>query len=264
MESHRSVSTIRSAGVVSLLLAMLLVACATPTEIVPFRHEFNSQRGVFAPTRVTVNRNVPVSPRYLDRLDAVVRALAASGAFEAFGDDVESRTVLDLTLERLTDDSFSSLSAGGGGRSASAGVAVPLTGGRHTHRLTAVVYRDGQSTHAYRYVGDFESEWRLSRDVRLPPRGSEDSLISNLVNRLVRDLDRDDAVERIPTMNSDGAGRVPQSTSPGAVSQMIAGAFLGRLEPVAGTIQSPRLARARIDRGAPAWTMQFGRPPDPT
>ena len=109
-----------------------------------------------------------------------------------------SDTVLDLTLERLSDDSFSSMSAGGGSRAAGVGVSVPIavTGGRHTHRLTAVVYRDGESTRAYRYVGDFDSAWRVRGPETLAQQGPEDVLISNLVNQLVRDLDIDDAIAR--------------------------------------------------------------------
>ncbi|MEO6065076.1 MAG: hypothetical protein ABIP49_04785 [Lysobacterales bacterium] len=177
-----------------VLPALLLAACAAPRPVEPFRYTFETQRGLFAPTRVTVNRNVPIAPQYFDRLDAVVRALAASGAFVACGDDVESRTELDLTLERMSDDSFSSMSAGGGGRSGRAGVAIPVTGGRHTHRLTAVIYRNGTSTRAYRYVGDFDTEWRVGRGTRL--EGPENALIANLVNYLVRDLDHGNAIER--------------------------------------------------------------------
>lgn len=189
---------ILSACAGAFVSAMLLAACAAPRPIEKFEYYFDDSRGRFEPTRVTINRNVPVSPRYFDRLDSVVRALAQSGAFVAFGDDVPSSMVLDLTLERLSDDSFSSVSAGGGGARGGVGVSMPVsvTGGRHTHRLTAVVYRDGESTHAYRYVGDFDTAWSIRGPDSLDPQGPEATLISNLVNRLIRDLEADDAIAR--------------------------------------------------------------------
>ena len=181
----------------AVFVMFALAACAAPRPVEPFLYTFDGQRGLFAPTRVAINRNSPVAAAYLDRVDAVAHALSDSGAFTTFGPDVDSRYVLDLTLERLTDD-FTSLSAsGGGGRHGGMDVAVPVTGGRHTHRLTAVVYRDGESTHAYRYAGDFETRWRISGEVRLPVQGPEDTLIANLVNQLIGDLDRDDAIARV-------------------------------------------------------------------
>ncbi len=173
-----------------------LAGCAAPVPVEPFHHAFDTQAGLFAPTRLEINRNLPLAPTHQDRLDAVANALAGSKAFMAFGPRVESRYVLDLTLEPLSGE-HTSLAAGGSGRRAGAGIAVALDGGRHTHRLTAVVYRDGESTHAYRYVGDFETAWRLAPDPRLPREGAEDILITNLVNHLVRDLDRDHAIARI-------------------------------------------------------------------
>lgn len=184
-------------------LGAILVACASPRPIEPFDYRFDAGRGRFEPTRVVVNRNVPVSPHYFDRLDALVTALRASDAFLAFGADVESRSVLDLTLERLSDDSFSSMSAGGGPGGyrggVGVGVAVPVTGGRHTHRLTAVLYRDGESVAAFRYVGDFDTAWKLAGRDAMRLGAGEQRLIANLVNRLVADLDRGDALPRATT-----------------------------------------------------------------
>ncbi len=177
-----------------------LAGCAAPAPVEPFRHAFDFSRGTFAPTRVTINRNLPLPAHYLDRLDAVVEALDRSGVFAGFGPDTPSNTVLDLTLERLSDDSFNSVSASAGSvhrhGGLGVGAAVPVTGGRHTHRLTAVVYRQGISRAAYRYVGDFETSWGLMRPDTLAIGGPEHTLIANLVNRLVRDLDRDDAIPR--------------------------------------------------------------------
>jgi len=183
----------------------MLVGCASPRLIEPFDYTFDAGRGRFEPTRVVVNRNVPVSPRYFDRLDALVTSLRERGAFVSFGAEVESRSVLDLTLERLSDDSFSSISAGGGstgyrdGVGVGVGVAVPVTGGRHTHRLTAVIYRDGESVAAFRYVGDFDTAWKLAGRDAMRLGAGEQRLIANLVNRLVADLDRGDALPRVTT-----------------------------------------------------------------
>ncbi len=178
-------------------LSLLVAACAAPRPIEAFSYSFDATHGRFEPVRVTINRNAPVSPRYFDRLDAMVRVLAASDAFVAFGDDVPSRTVVDLTLERLSDDSFSSVGAAAGGRRSGVGASVSVTGGRHTHRLTAVVYRDGLSTHAFRYAGDFDTAWSLGAPDALGPDSAEATLIANLVNRLIRDLDSSGAIVRV-------------------------------------------------------------------
>ncbi len=186
----------RALNTVALLL--LVTGCAAPQPIEPYHTAFDADRGLLVPTRVTINRNDPVESRHLDRLDALVAALARTGAFRAFGANVSSRYVLDLTLLPLGRDSWTSLSAGAGSYRGGAGVAVPVSGGRHTHRLSAVIYRDGLSTAAFRYDGDFESEWKIMADGRLARGMPEDQLISNLVNRLIDDIEARRAIEREP------------------------------------------------------------------
>lgn len=181
---------------IALASLLLVASCAAPQALAPYRTDFDAERGLLVPTRVTINRNDSVDPRQLDRLDALVDALARTGAFRAFGPTVSSRYVLDLTLLPLGRDSWTSLSAGAGSRRGGAGVAVPVSGGRHTHRLSAVIYRDGLSTTAFRYDGDFESEWKIMADGRLARGTPEDQLISNLVNRLIDDIDTQRAIER--------------------------------------------------------------------
>ncbi len=194
-----TIAMCREMRIAGCWLVLLLAGCAEPRPVEAFVHAFDATRGRFEPTRVTINRNVPVSPRYFDRLDSVVGALARSNAFVAFGDNVASNTVLDLTLERLSDDAFGSVSAGGGSARGAASISLPVsvTGGRHTHRLTAVVYRDGGSTRAFRYLGDFDTAWSVHGRDSLGPAGPEATLIANLVNRLIRDLEATDAIARI-------------------------------------------------------------------
>lgn len=189
----------------AVVLVFLVAGCAAPRPIEAYRTNFDAGRGLLVPTRVTINRNDPVAPRHLDRLDALVEALARTGAFRAFGPTVSSRYVLDLTLLPLGRDSWTSLSAGAGSRRGGAGVAVPVSGGRHTHRLSAVIYRDGLSAAAFRYDGDFESEWKIMADGRLARGTPEDQLISNLVNRLIDDIDRQQAIEREGAADPDRA-----------------------------------------------------------
>ncbi len=173
----------------------LLTACATTVPLQAFQYVPDTSHGVFAPVRVTINRDRAMPDFYRSRHDLILAELEASGAFAEVGPDVDSPMLLDIRLARHTADSASTVA-----RRVLSAVTLFLVPGtaRNINQVEVDCYLDGQLVRRYEYAGAYEERLSIYRYSELKDGGQEFVSLRNIVHHLLRDLDRDAIFPRQP------------------------------------------------------------------
>ncbi len=198
----------RTTAVTLVSIAWLVCACAPIASLRPFEYTLPTDRGVFAPVRLEINRDAPVPEFYQSRLDLVASELESSGAFHSVGQDVDSEYVLDVRLGRHTTDT--AVDTANQMLSAVTLFLIPSTA-HNVNKLEVDCYVDGVHVRRYEYTGAYEERISLFNYRALSEGGDEFVSIRNMLNHLIRDLDHDDILPRVPAV--ERADNVAQELS---------------------------------------------------
>ncbi len=177
-----------------ILTFIILAGCASTSNQPVFEFDSGDAKGVFVPVRVHINRNVPVARFYESRLIEVKNTLKRSGMFLEVGSHVDSPYVLDLQLERGSNDNAVDTTA----QLLSAATLFLLPSKVNGyHILKADLYIDGSLLKSYEYKDEYDETISIyNYNEAASNDGDEFVSIRNVVNKLLKGLDEDDVIER--------------------------------------------------------------------
>ena len=184
-----------------LTVMTLLAGCATTANIQPDELIIDPTAGQFIPVKVFYNRKVPVARFYVSRLEAVEASLKESGAFFDLGAHVRSPVILDIELNRGTNDSV--VDTASQLLSAATLFLVP-TKAKNFNTLKVDVYAYGKLIRTYQYQQEYEQVIGLYNYNEVASNeGNEFLAIKAVVNKFVNEVERDKLLPKV-VLGEDG------------------------------------------------------------